>query len=309
MAVGGVILKIAISGGTGLIGQALCQFFLENGDKVYVLTRKPISPSEHSNLTYVLSENLNMEAIKLIEGIDVIINLAGESINSGRWNEKRKDRILNSRLHATNQIINLINRIEHKPTLLINASAIGFYGTSNTLTFTEESNSIGKDFLAKTVKQWEETALKAEELGVRTVFTRFGIVLAKNGGALPKMALPYQFFIGGTIGSGNQWVSWIHIEDVVQAVWHIMTDETLSGPVNFVSPEPVQMRDFGEQLAAVLKRPHWLNMPELAMKALLGEMSMLMLEGQKVLPKKLMDHQFSYKYPTLNKALDNIFHD
>jgi uncharacterized protein len=304
-----LFLKIAIKGGTGLIGQALCQFFLEKGVKVYLLTRKPKYPSEHANLTYIHAENLNMEAIKIMEGIDVIINLAGESINSGRWNAKRKDRILKSRLQATNQMMELIHRLEHKPKLLINASAIGFYGTSNDLTFTEESSPVGEDFLAETVKQWEESALKAEELGVRTVFMRFGIVLSKMGGALPKMTLPYRFFIGGTIGKGKQWVSWIHIEDVVQAVDHIIVNETLSGPVNFVSPEPLQMKNFGKQIAAVLNRPHWLNIPEFAMKILLGEMSLLMLEGQKVLPKKLLHHGFHFKFPSLNEALKNIFHE
>jgi uncharacterized protein len=302
-------LKIAISGGTGLIGQALCQYFLEKGDTVFLLTRKTKSPSELPNLTYIHWVNLDSNALNVLEGIDVVINLAGESINSGRWNEKRKERILKSRLQSTYQMIDLINRLEHKPKLMINASAIGLYGTSNTLTFTEENNIVGNDFLAETVKKWEESASKAEGLGVRTVFTRFGIVLAKNGGALPKIAYPYKCFIGGTIGKGSQWVSWIHIDDVIGAVDHIITNETLSGPVNFVSPEPVQMKDFGKQLAAVLKRPHWLKIPEFAMKILLGEMSMLMLEGQKVLPAKLIQSQFRFTYPTLDKALKNIFNE
>jgi uncharacterized protein len=302
-----IFLKIVIAGGSGFVGQALSDFFLKNGDDVVILTRHPKSTSPQSKLTYVKWLNADSNPVPLLEGSEIFINLAGESINSGRWDEKRKHRILQSRLTATNELLHIIENLKVKPQVLINASAIGYYGTSDTATFTEESKSTGSDFLAETVKQWEGLAKKAEEFGVRTVFARFGIILAKNEGALPKMALPYRLFAGGKLGKGNQWVSWIHIEDVIQAISFLIQNEPLKGPVNFISPNPVFMDDFGKALAKVLNRPHWIPTPEIALKILLGEMSMLMLEGQKVVPKKLLDHGYKFHFLTLDSALKDIF--
>jgi uncharacterized protein len=298
-------LKIVIAGGSGFVGKALTDFFLKNGDEVYILTRqlKPNQPS----LTYVEWLKPGSKPASYLEGADVLVNLAGESINSGRWDIKRKQRIVQSRLNATQEILNIIENLPKKPKVLINASAIGYYGTSESLTFTEESKSVGHDFLAETVKQWEQLAINAENFGVRTIFCRFGIVLARDGGALPKMSLPYRLFVGGKLGKGDQWVSWIHIEDVVQAISFAIQEENLRGPVNFISPNPVQMDMFGKELAKVMHRPHWFPTPEIALKLILGEMSMLMLEGQKVYPDKLLKHHFTFRYPTLDLALKDIF--
>jgi uncharacterized protein len=303
---GVIFLKIAIAGGSGFVGQALSDFFIKSGNEVYILTRSPKSASQ-SNLTYIEWLNEDRQPVPLLEGIDILINLAGESINSGRWNEKRKQRILQSRLKATNDILYIIENLKAKPKVLINASAIGFYGTSVNETFTEESHSVGTDFLADTVKQWEGLAKKAEKFGVRTVLARFGIILAKNEGALPKMALPHRLFAGGKLGKGNQWVSWIHIEDVIQAISFIIQQDSIAGPVNFISPNPVTMDEFGKTLAKVLHRPHWIPTPDFALKILLGEMSMLMLEGQRVLPKKLLEHGYTFHFPTIESALNDIF--
>jgi uncharacterized protein len=298
-------LKIVIAGGSGFVGKALTDFFLKNGDEVYILTRqlKPNQPS----LTYVEWLKPGSKPASYLEGADVFVNLAGESINSGRWDIKRKQRIVQSRLNATQEILNIAENLPKKPKLLINASAIGYYGTSESLTFTEESKSVGHDFLAETVKQWEQLAMNAENFGVRTIFCRFGIVLARDGGALPKMSLPYRLFAGGKLGKGGQWVSWIHIEDVVQAISFAIQEENLRGPVNFISPNPVQMDAFGKELAKVLHRPHWIPTPEIALKLILGEMSMLMLEGQKVYPDKLLKNHYTFRYPTLDLALKDIF--
>jgi uncharacterized protein len=303
---GVIFLKIAIAGGSGFVGQALSDFFIKSGNEVYILTRSPKSASQ-SNLTYIEWLNENSQPVPLLEGIDIFINLAGESINSGRWNEKRKQRILQSRLKATNDLLYIIENLKAKPKVLINASAIGFYGTSVNETFTEESHSVGTDFLADTVKQWEGLAKKAEKFGVRTVLARFGIILAKNEGALPKMALPHRLFAGGKLGKGNQWVSWIHIEDVIQAISFIIQHDPITGPVNFISPNPVTMDELGKTLAKVLHRPHWIPTPDFALKILLGEMSMLMLEGQRVLPKKLLEHGYTFHFPTIEYALNDIF--
>jgi uncharacterized protein len=299
-------LKIVIAGGSGFVGQAISEFFLKNGDEVFILTRQK-TLLKNSNSTYIEWLNANNNPATSLEGTDVFINLAGESINSGRWDDKRKARILDSRLKATNEILHIIKNLYKKPKVLINASAIGYYGTSNTSTFTEDSQSIGEDFLAETVKQWENLAMTAETYGVRTVLCRFGIVLAKNGGALPKIALPYRLFAGGRLGNGTQWVSWIHIEDVIRAIVFSIQDDTIRGAVNFISPTPVSMNHFGKTLAQVINRPHWIPTPSLALKILLGEMSMLMLEGQRVLPEKLINHGFTFQFPTLESALKNIF--
>jgi uncharacterized protein (TIGR01777 family) len=302
-----IFLKIVIAGGSGFVGQALSDFFLKNGDDVVILTRQPKSTSPQSKLTYIEWLNEGSNPAPLLDGADIYINLAGESINSGRWNEKRKQRILQSRLKATNELLHIIKNLKDKPQVLINASAIGYYGTSDTATFTEESNRTGSDFLAETVKQWEGLANQAESIGVRTVLARFGIILDKKDGALPKMALPYRLFAGGKLGKGNQWVSWIHIEDVIQAISFIIQHRTLNGPVNFISPNPVSMDEFGKTLAKVLHRPHLFPTPAFALKLLLGEMSMLMLEGQRVLPIKLIDHGYNFHFPTIDSALKDIF--
>lgn len=302
---GGNSMKVVIAGGTGFVGKALIKELVIQGHTAIVLSRKPRTSSDHPLIQY--GEWLNGKIDQNIEGAEVFINLAGEPINNGRWTEQRKFHILSSRIEATNETNTIIKKMKVKPKTLINASAIGFYGTSELDEFTEESLQAGTDFLATTVAKWEESALEAEKLGVRTVLTRFGIILSKDGGALPRMALPYRLFGGGTVGSGNQWTSWIHLEDVVKGILFIMEQKQLKGPINFTAPHPVTMKKFGQTLGKQLHRPHWLPVPSFALKILLGEMSSLVLEGQKVLPKALVDCNFPFSYPTLEKALKNIY--
>jgi uncharacterized protein len=250
----------------------------------------------------------NSSPIQELQDTDIFINLAGESINSGRWTEKRKAKIVNSRLESVHELLDIINKLDTKPKALINASAIGIYGTSFETIFTEKDNhGFGNDFLSKTVKQWEKEADKASQLGIRTVFCRFGIILDKQEGALPKIAFPYKSFIGGPIGNGRQWMSWIHIEDVVKGISFIIENEQIQGPINFTSPNPVTMTEFGKTLASVLHRPHWLPVPSSALRLLLGEMSTLVIDGQKVLPNKLLENGYQFTYSDLNLALENIF--
>ncbi len=297
-----LLLKIAIAGGTGFIGKQLTQYLLDKGHDIYILTRSKKTSAE-KNLHFVQWMTETTNPAQSLEGVDVIINLAGKSIND-RWTEEAKKQINDSRVQSTRAIYSIISSLSEKPKVFINASAIGLYGTSLTKTFTEQSNETGSDFLAKTVETWEKEASRIQELNVRTVFTRFGIVLGDEG-ALSKMVLPYKLFAGGNLGSGQQWVSWIHVMDLVRLIEHIIFS-TVSGPVNAVSPNPVTMNEFGKTIGNVLNRPHWLPAPAFALKMVLGEMSLLILEGQKVLPEKALEDGFTFTYPHVDKALQDI---
>ncbi|WP_108670531.1 TIGR01777 family oxidoreductase [Peribacillus acanthi] len=298
-------MKVAIAGGSGFVGKKLTEHLISQNHEVIILTRQE-KKSNEANVTFVKWLSSDSFPAEQLEGVDVFINLAGESINSGRWTEERKKRILDSRITATAEINNIIISLKKKPEVLINASAIGWYGTSTTEVFTESHLHSGDDFLANTVKRWEEEAIIAETYGVRVAFMRFGIILGKEEGALPKMVLPYRLFAGGPIGQGDQWMSWIHIEDVARAIEFIILTKDINGPVNITAPTPVKMDEFGRVLGNVLHRPHWLPTPGLLLKAILGEMSILVLEGQKVYPKKLINHSFEYKYPILKDALTDL---
>lgn len=301
-------MKIALTGGTGFIGQKLTDQLIKENHEVYILTRKKETTQEKTGVHFVQWLNEGDEPEQMLEGIDILINLAGESINSGRWTEERKRRIYHSRMTATNEVIRLIDNLNEKPYTLINASAVGYYGTSEELTFDEESPYSGEDFLSTVVKNWEDKAKTAEkDWNIRTVCCRFGIILDRNGGALPKMALPYKLYAGGRIGNGNQWLSWIHMKDVIAAIIYIIENESIEGAVNFTAPTPTTMNEFGETLGKVLNKPHWLPVPAFAVKAALGEMSMLVTKGQKVLPTKLLKHQYPFHYTNLEEALAAIY--
>jgi len=296
-------MHIAIAGGSGFVGQELQKQLLEANVQISILTRSPekIQTNQQIRAVKWLTEDSKPE--EELESVDVIINLAGESINSGRWTEQRKKRILHSRMKATKEINRIISVLQKKPEVLINASAVGYYGMSETATFTEDSQSNATDFLAQVVQHWEKEAKKVERYGVRPVFVRLGIVLGK-GGALPLMALPYKLFAGGTVGSGRQWLSWIHVSDVARLMIYAIHNQDISGPLNATTNTPLQMREFGKAIGHVLKRPHWFPVPSFMMRLLLGEMSNMILSGQKVLPQKALEHGFTYNYPNVEAALE-----
>ncbi|WNF23870.1 TIGR01777 family oxidoreductase [Mesobacillus jeotgali] len=296
-------MKIAITGGTGLVGRALSSELVRNGHEVFILTRK-VNEQSINSVKLVQWLNPGDQPESQLEGIDAIVNLAGATIN-GRWTEEYKQKIIDSRIKATTEVKRIIMALNDKPPVLINASAVGYYGTSLAGEFNEQSGP-GIDFLSDTVQRWESSANEVKEFGTRVVLCRFGLILDKNGGALPRMVLPYKFFGGGKVGTGDQWLSWVHIKDVIRGILFAIESSKLDGPVNFVAPSPVTMDQFGKVLSLVLDRPHWLPVPGFALKIALGEMSMLVLEGQRVIPEKLLNAGFSFQYPELEKALREI---
>ena len=232
-----------------------------------------------------------------IQNADVFINLAGVSINDGRWTKEHQKQIYDSRMIATAELIRIMKTLPKKPSVLVNASAIGIYPASESTIYTEKSNEIANDFLAQTVHDWEQKALHIEDEQTRTVCMRFGVVLGKEDGALPLMVLPYKLFAGGTVGSGEQWLSWVHVKDVVRAILFVIEKENIRGPVNVTSPFPKRMKYFGQTIGSVLHRPHWLPVPSFAMKLALGEKSALVLKGQHVLPDVLTKNGFEFSFP------------
>lgn len=297
-------MKIVIAGGSGFIGQKLTEILHEAGHQIVILTRKDKQPA--GNVTYVKWFEEGTSPEKEIKNADVFINLAGVSINDGRWNATHQKQIYDSRMKATDELLRIIVGLPDKPAVLINASAIGIYPASINTIYTENSPEMANDFLGKTVFDWEIKAKQAEADGVRVVIMRFGVVLGKEGGALPLMALPYKLFVGGTVGSGKQWVSWVHVMDVVRAIHFAIEHDKLSGPVNVTSPSPIQMKDFGKTIGSVLHRPHWLPVPAFAMKLVLGQKSTLVLEGQHVVPQVLLEEGFEFMFPTLYTALEDL---
>ncbi|PIC70068.1 TIGR01777 family protein [Sporosarcina sp. P16b] len=297
-------MKVVIAGGTGFIGSILTEKLKDNGHEVVILTRKPSSKQNGIQYVQWLTDHTSPE--NEVGQVDAFVNLAGVSIDDSRWSKERKKQIYDSRITATQEVLRIIRRLPKKPRVLVNASAIGIYPTSLTAEYTEDSSAIGDDFLAKTVSDWENLAGQANEMGVRTVCTRFGIVLGKEGGALPLIKLPYQLFAGGKIGSGNQWFSWVHVEDVASAILFSLENDDVEGPVNVVAPSPMHMNAFGKTIGKVLHRPHWFPVPSFAMKVALGEKSIVVLQGQHVLPKKLLANGFTFTYPSLRPALEDL---
>jgi len=297
-------MKIVIAGGSGFIGQKLTNFLIEKGHEIVILTRTAQKPLQ--DVTYVkwLSEGSSPE--KEISHADVFINFAGVSINKGRWDKNHQKQIYESRMRATKELIRIIYELDERPGVLINASAIGIYPASDQAIYTENSNEIADDFLGRTVHDWEKQAEQAEAAGLRAVFLRFGVVLGVEGGALPLMVLPYKLFAGGTVGTGKQWVSWVHVDDLIRVILFAIENQQIHGPVNVTAPVPERMADFGKTIGSVLHRPHWLPVPSFAMKWVLGEKSALVLEGQYVVPEILRREGFQFTFPLLRQALEDL---
>ena len=303
-------MKIAITGATGFVGSRLVQKLNAENHQIIVLTRNLVKAQRvFPSLTfhnlefvpYTPKESGKWQAS--ISGCDAVINLAGEPI-AERWTAQQKQEILESRQLGTRKIVEAIAKAEVKPKVLVNSSAIGYYGTSETAIF-EETSPSGSDFLAEVCQNWEAEAEKVKEFGVRLVILRLGIVLA-DGGALAKMIGPFQMFAGGPIGTGKQWFSWIHRDDLVNLIVEAVTNEQMSGAYNATSPNPVKMKKFCQTLGEVMNRPSWLPVPEFALELLLGDGAIVVLEGQQVLPKRAQALGFQFQYPELKPALAEI---
>jgi uncharacterized protein len=301
-------MNIVVTGATGFIGRALIPRLVREGHSVVALTRNPASARGRLAREVALD---SWDAASpgtwsdRLSSADAVINLAGESSGSRLWTPAQKRRILRSRLDATNAIVESTKRSVRKPALLINASAVGYYGDVPEGDVTE-GHPPGTGFLAELCVQWEDAAKRAQEFGVRVALVRMGLVLGEKGGALARMVLPYRVFAGGTLGSGRQWVPWIHRDDVAGAMLHILGTPALDGPLNVTAPSPARMREFSRELGRALHRPSWTRVPEPVLRALLGEMSTIVLTGQRVIPTRLVSSGYQFLHPSLPAALQNV---
>lgn len=300
-------MNIVILGGTGFIGTQLVQTLALANHHITLLSRNPAwaqnprIPSVEAKL-WDPAGHLS----QVLEGADAVINLAGESIGSKRWSKPQKERILSSRVSTTQAIVRAIGQTRRKPIVLLNASGIGYYGHVASGDVTEDSPR-GNDFLSDVCARWEEEARSAEQFGVRVVLLRSGLVLAKNGGSLPRLMLPFKLFAGGPLGTGQQWFPWIHLEDEVGAIVFCLMHPDVGGPVNLVAPHSVTMHQFCTSLGKAMRRPSWLRVPSLVLKVAIGEMAEgLVLVGQKAIPKKLAANGFDFKYQDVDTALGAI---
>lgn len=299
-------MKVAITGATGFVGSRLVERLQAQGHQLIVLTRNP-SGAKRAFSTLEIVEYTPTESgswQKAIAGCDAVVNLAGEPIAESRWTPQQKQEILNSRQLGTQKIVEAIAQANPKPSVLINTSAIGYYGTSETAVF-DETSPAGNDFLAEVCQSWEGEAQKVKDAGVRLVILRFGIVLA-NGGALAKMIPAFKLFAGGPLGTGRQWFSWIHRDDLVELILFALNRADVEGVLNATTPNPVRMSELSQVIGETLGRPSWLPVPSFVPELLLGEGSKVVLEGQQVLPKRTTSYGFEYHYPTVKQALDEI---
>jgi uncharacterized protein (TIGR01777 family) len=299
--------QVLVTGGTGFIGQLLVKALIADGQQVTVLTRDPKKAAWLFDGKARCVASLN--DLPLTQRIDVIINLAGARILGWRWSEKRKQVLLQSRVGTTNKLVDWIAKAQHKPRLLLNGSAIGYYGVQprGDSTLLTEASPPQPIFMSRLCQEWEAAAKAAAQYGVKVICMRFGLVMGQQG-ALPMMLLPIKLGLGGRLGHGQQWLSWIHVQDLLRAMAFLWNKDGNREPeaYNFTTPEVVTQEQFSKTAAKVLHRPAFMPTPAFPMKVMLGEQSGLLLEGQRVAPEKLQKEGFQFKYPTVQSALENI---
>jgi hypothetical protein len=301
-------MHIVVTGGSGFIGRPLCASLCQEGHRVTLLTRRKeeVQRSCGSTVTAVEWNGKETGAWEhCLEGADAVINLAGAPIADARWTDARKRILTESRVLTTRLLVEALSRRSSKPRTLISASGIGYYGASDDRVL-DEGAARGQGFLADLCLQWEAEALRAAQLGTRVVILRTGMVLEQDGGALPKMLLPFRLFAGGPIMPGTQWVSWTHRRDHIGLIQWLLARPNVSGPVNAVAPEAVTMNKFCEVLGQVLNRPSWLPLPGFALHVPLGELGTLMTTGQRVNPGQALSGGYVFHFPTLEPALRAI---
>jgi uncharacterized protein (TIGR01777 family) len=301
--------RVIITGGTGFIGHPLSLRLIQEGFDVVCLTRNASAAKNRGGNRIKFVEWDGKSAAgwsEYAEGAAAIINLAGESIGSGRWSDAKRQRILQSRMNAGKAVTEAVKFVKRKPDVVIQASAIGIYGNKGKETL-DEYSGLGEGFLAEVAKDWEESTGDIEALGVRRVVIRTGMVLGSFGGALARLLLPYRFFVGGPMGSGKQWMSWIHIEDEIGSILFLMDRQDLKGVFNLTAPQPLQNKAFSRELGKLLRSPSWLPVPGFLLKLFLGKMAEeTILTSQRVLPIRLKESGFKFAYPDLIGALTDI---
>ncbi|GAA5218030.1 TIGR01777 family oxidoreductase [Corallincola platygyrae] len=295
-------MDILITGGTGFIGSTLVKH-LKNQHKLTVLSRRPKSAQQSLGFDLTVIDTLSN--FKDLDGFDAVINLAGEPIADKRWSNYQKEKITKSRWDITQQLVNLMHQGKSPPATFISGSAIGIYGRQGDTQVDESFTDFHPEFSNSVCERWEQIALSAPQ-STRTCLIRTGIVLGKKGGALKKMVPPFRFGLGGPIAAGEQYMSWIHIDDMVKAIIFLLEQPTANGVYNLTAPNPVTNQEFTEHLSAVLDRPAPFRMPEFVLRILFGEMADLLIYGQRVMPTRLLAHDFHFCHPKLKEALSSI---
>jgi uncharacterized protein (TIGR01777 family) len=300
-------MRIIITGGTGLIGGALAANLANDGHEVILLSRAPERAT--SLPSGVRAERWDGRTATgwapLADGADAVVNLAGEGIASSRWTEERKRRIRESRVNAGQAVVEAVKAAARKPGVVIQSSAVGYYGVHGDEEITE-STPAGNDYLAQVAVAWESATEPVETLGVRRAIIRTGVVLSKKGGALPQMLLPFKLFAGGPIGSGRQWFPWIHIADEVSAIRFLIENRQASGAFNLSAPNPLTNAEFGRVVGRVMGRPAFMPAPAFALRLVFGEMATVLLDGQRQVPKRLLELGFAFRFPSAQAALKDI---
>ncbi len=299
-------MRIMITGGTGMIGRMLIRSLLADGNQVWVLTRNPVTARLPEGVQALKWDARTTSGWgELASRVDGIINLAGESLGAGSWTAVRKQRILDSRVQAGQAVTEAIRAASPPPKVLVQASAIGYYGPRDSLSVSEESEP-GTGFQAQVCKQWEASTQAVEVLGVRRAVIRTSVVLSAQEGALPRLLLPFKLFAGGPLGNGRQGFSWIHPTDEINAIRFLLENENAQGVFNLSAPQPLSNADFGRIIAKMMQRPYWLPVPAFALRLLLGGMSTLVLDGQFVLPKRLLELGFRFRFERAEEALSDL---
>lgn len=294
-------MKILISGASGLVGTHLIPTLEANGHEIFRLVRK--APQAADEIQWDAEKGFSDGERAKLENFDAVIHLAGDNIASENWSDEKKRRIRDSRVVGTRVLVDALKKTQNPPKIFVSAAATGFYGNREDEVLTEDSAK-GTGFLAEIGDAWETEAKKAQEFGARVVLPRIGIVLTKDGGALEKMLTPFKFGVGGRVGSGKQWMSWIALEDLISIFHFALENENLRGIINAVAPNPVTNEEFTKTFGKVLNRPTILPVPEFAIKLMFGEMGeTLLLQGARVLPKRLPEHGFEFKFPNLEAAM------
>ncbi|WP_307942831.1 TIGR01777 family oxidoreductase [Pseudomonas mosselii] len=297
-------MHILLTGGTGLIGQHLCQVWRQQGHRLTVWSRRPEQVSKICGTG--VRGVARLEDIADEDEVDAVVNLAGAPIADRPWTAARRNLLWTSRVTLTEQLLAWLERRERRPQVLISGSAVGWYGDGGERELTEASPPVKEDFASQLCIAWEETAQRAEALGIRVVLVRTGLVLAADGGFLSRLRLPYKLGLGGALGDGRQWMPWVHIDDQIGLIDFLLQHNEASGPYNACAPEPVRNREFAKRLGRTLHRPAFMPMPALLLKAGLGELSTLLLGGQRARPVRLLAAGFTFRFNDLQSALDNL---